>query len=473
LDVPGEGWDEWYEKAYELVPEAGSAVEQIVALVSGCTWVAQKGDDESLKALQEFALRPNIMLGGAMFTGIWNYYTYGRCFIQAHQAKLNDPASVDAVKVPDPRTFKVYRDNEADYQKLKEAVAKAGTTLPAIKDPTAHTGKIIGFMQEVAGTSKPLIFKPEDLIFIPRATPKYPDGISVLHNEYKKCVNIAGAEEMLARAARIYSNPPWYIKVGSPEFPCQPNASGQAMVDFVKGQLGALAEAGEVENITSLVLPNWAEFILPVFNIPIAPVVVEHLYKQLNWLLTGIGIPPAIMSAEGFRATAQEALRFVEDRVHPVRERYQAELTARILLPYLTALHAGKPPGTTWYMPEWSWRDITPGDLDRVRETLVQAHGGPFLSKNEARNIHGGLAPVPNDTWNEPTKGMVETASPEETLTRQQQIERGQGKPIGKVIEDLMGPKEAPKMSHRAAARELGVAIGTLYNWRRECGHWP
>jgi len=456
LDTPGEGWDAWFEDAYRLVPEAASAVEQVVALISGCTWVPNREDEESLTMLSDFISRPTIMLSGAMNQAIWNYYTYGRCFIQAHQLKRNDPTSIDVLKVPDPRTIRVCRDNEQDYAELQAASKASKTTLGAIKNPTAHTGKIIGYIQastigtlttgqpaQLQAASVPLAFKAEDLIFIPRATPAWPNGISILQNEYKACINIAGAEEMMARATRIYSNPPWYIKVGSQEFPCQPNASGQAMVDFVKAQLGALAEAGEVENITSLVLPNWAEFTLPVFNIPIANVVIDHLYKQINWLLTGIGIPPAIMSAEGFRATAQEALRFMEDRINPIRERFQAEVTARIILPYLTAMHGGNPPGTSWYMPQWSWRDITPGDLDRVRETLVQAHGGPFMSKNEARNIHGGLAPMPEDSWNDPGKGMVDTGSPPgKPIPKQDQSKQPQEKP---VKQDLVNPEKQPK----------------------------
>lgn len=490
LHSPGPNWDDWFETAFELVPEAGSAIEQLSSLVSGFNFVAKQGDQESVDLLNSLINQSQIALRETIRTAVWNYYTYGRTYVQpVWQGSIRN-SELASLRSPPPSSMTVIHANQKELAKLTEAYQKAKLTQPAA--PTKLNGDTVGFVQAM-GDLPPNPFLATEIIFIPRNTPKYPDGLSVLRNLYRKVISVSGTEEMLTRLTRTYSNPPWYFKIGSSEYPCEPNAQGQKMVDFVKTQLGPLVEAGNYENITQLMLPNWVEFILPRFDVPIAGPLMDHIKGERDAILVSIGVPPGIISAEGFRATAHEALTFLDDRIQPIRDLFERRLTDDLLKPWLTFKHGGALEGTSWFMPDWAWKDITPGDMDQLRLSLVQSSGGPFMTRDEARVIHGGLPSVevqqkpapsnkktpqpplhPTPTPTTPVQPPTQpTSTPGVQGMTVQLLEKQHGKPLKEIISETMFPENHPMRSHRAAARILGVSPTTLYKWRQSCGLFP
>ena len=478
LHSPGADWDKWYETAFELVPEAGSAIDQLASLVSGFDFIAKEGDTDSVDMLNELIDKAKIAFRQTILNGVWNYYTYGGCYIQPVWQGMIRNSELASLRSPQPSTMTPIHATQKEIADFKAAYVKAKVAMPAGIDNVKLNGDRVGFIQKSGELVQP--FLATEIIFIPRSTPKYPDGVSCLRNLYRKIISVGGSEEMLTRQSRIYSNPPWHLRVGSDKYPCEPNDSGQAMIDFVKTQLGPLAEAGEYENITQLILPNWVEFVLPRFDIPIAAPMMDHLQRERDSILVSIGVPPAVLSAEGFRATAQEALRMLEDRIVPIRDLFEHRLTDELLLPWLTWKHNGAEEGTTWFMPEWNWHDITPDDMNAVRLSLTQAAGLGWMSKNEARVIHGGLPVIETDQPPEPQTPIspLTPTSPEQTSPTiqgmtPQLLEAQYGKPLKQIIIETMTPEGHKPRSHRAAARILGISPTTLYAWRQKCGLFP
>jgi hypothetical protein len=489
LHTPGADWDGWYETAFELVPEAGSAIEQLASLVSGFEFIAKQNDQESVDLLNGLIGKSGIALRKTMLDSVWNYYTYGRSYIQPVWNGTIRSSDILSLRTPQPTTMQPVHATERELEDFLAAYDAAKVAKPPGIEKTKLNGDVIGVLQKITGLpAQPYL--ATEMIFIPRSTPKYPDGVSVLRNLYRKMVAVGGSEEMLARLTRTFAHPPWYFKVGSPDYPCEPNATGQKMIDFVKNQIGPLTEAGEYENITEIILPNWVEFILPRFDVPIAAPLMGHVKDERDAILVSIGVPPAIMSAEGYRSTAHEALTFLEDRIQPIRDLFERRLTDDLLKPWLTFMHKGAAEGTSWFMPDWAWKDITPSDMAALRLSLVQASGGGFMTRDEARMIHGGLSVVenlqqpPSPTQQpavNPTQPQDQTqpsTSPPQTEPTIQgmtpkMLEDKYRKPLKQIITEAMYPENHPQRSHRAASRILGVSPTTLYKWRRNCGLWP
>ena len=425
--------------------------------------------------LNEFIDQSHIALRKTILDGVWNYYTYGRSCTQPVWKGIIRNSDIASIRTPQPNTMTPVHATLKELAEFKSAYVKAKLPHPPGIDGLKLNGDRVGFIQKVGELSQP--FLATEIIFIPRSTPKYPDGASVLRNLYRKIISVGGTEEMLSRQTRTYSNPPWYFRVGSDKYPCEPTAAGQSMIDFVKKQMGPLTEAGNYENITQIILPNWVEFVLPRFDIPIAAPLMDHIQSERDAVLVSIGVPPAIISAEGYRATAHEALGFLEDRIKPIRDLFEHRYEDDLLLPWLTWKHNGEKEGTTWFMPDWAWEDITPSDMNALRESLVHAAGpGGFMTRDEARLIHGGL-PVVEAPQKPPAPGQPKQLQQQPPPAIQgmtpQLLEQQYGKPLKQIITETMHPENHLMRSHRATARMLGISPTTLYKWRQDCGLFP
>ena len=378
LEAKPSDWDAFYDYVFNNVPKMAAVVTQTAEMAAGFNWVAETEDDPAKKLLDDLIYNPDVLLRVRIIEGFISYQKYGRVFYEPiwslGKTKLK-------LKMPDPKSIKPIRDYESDIQTL----AQAENGPKNVK--AENLGKLIGFIQTLGKRKK--FVASSRLIFIPRyPQPDQPDGVSVFRQTYMGVGNKLGIEDSQAKMARRHGDPPRVFSVGNDRVPCRPDKTGQAMIDFTRDRITE-AEGGQ-----DLFIPDWVKLVAPEPQNSEMPRAVVQAQRHLEEnLVIGAGSFPALLTSEGYRSSASEVRGLLEFKISPIREIFQAYFTNSILKPYLDAnLGEG-----SYKMPIWVWRDITPEDMNAVRQSLSAANQSGWIDANDARRMHGGLTLWPEE----------------------------------------------------------------------------
>lgn len=370
-------WDDFYDFAFNNVPKLASIIVQNAEMAAGFTWVAKTEDTAPIELLENLCLDPDVLLRPRIVEAMILFQKYGRTYLDPVWSTGGKKLRL---KLPDPKTLRPIRDNDEDLRELR----KVPDLSDRLKEYEARNiGTLLGFVQTLGQKKK--FIAPRRLIFIPRyPQPDEPNGVSVFRAMYKVIVNKLGIEDTQGKMARRHTDPPRIFVVGNDRIPCRPDESGQAMIDFVKNRITE-AEGGQ-----DIFIPDWVKVTTLEYQargIPEAVTAAQRHFEENS--VVGAGSFPALLTAEGYRASAAEVRGLLEFKINPMRETFQAHLTSSIIKPYLDAnLGEGK-----YEMPIWVWRDITPEDMNAVRDSLAAAYQSGYMDANDARLIHGGLRP--------------------------------------------------------------------------------
>ncbi len=148
------------------------------------------------------------------------------------------------------------------------------------------------------------------------------------------------------------------------------------MLDFVK------TNVTEAEGGQDLFLPEWVKVELMQSQMRGIPELVQGFQKQMDSTATiGAGTYPAIMSAEGFRASAGEAVKMLEFRIQGIRDVFESYYFTYVVVPYFKSVM-----GENTAIP-WKWRDITPDNTHNMIQALSAAVQSLWMDPNDARSF--------------------------------------------------------------------------------------
>ncbi len=360
--------DDWAELVWNSIPKTAEAVMTICFMASGFDFSISDPSSKAAIAAQNLLYSPTCMLKPHIIDAMICWHKYGRLFVDLGGGKP------PALKVLNPRTMTVIRDNADDIAKLADVPGQVG----AKNAKPDQTGKILGYIQAGQGISDVKKFlAPARVMFIPRfPQPDSPNGVSVFRNMYRTLTNELGVEDTLAKATRRHGDPQRLVKIGNATNPCYPDVGGQAMIDFVKTRVSE-AEGGQ-----DIFIPDWVDMALMQSQMRGIPELVMAFQKQTETNSTiGAGTFPALMAAEGFRASADQAVRMLEFRINGIRDVFESYYFTYIVRPYFQSSL-----GKDAVIP-WKWRDITPDDTHNMIQALSAAVQSMWMEPNDARGF--------------------------------------------------------------------------------------
>jgi hypothetical protein len=389
-----EDWDKWCTWA----GRQGKIARSLRSLAKSAMSFKFTGDnEEALDVVRTMARKTH--LNTKLIKAFKDWLKYGRCFIEPNWeiTKVGNKVKgkdLIGVKVPNPTTIKVFRDSESDLRELKaswgELEKMRATYISEVKE--GRGDGIIGFVQHwyKRHEKKAIFFEPDELIFIPREPDeKFPDGVSILTENYTNLMNKWGIERSQAIMAKRHTDPKHMFRLAKEWW---------NKLSVVKAKI----EASGLKAGTDFYYPDGitVDIIEPKGSGIAIIKAQEHLENQVN---AGIGFADSFTESDSSnRAVGEVQLQFFERDMRPDRATFAQILEDRLIIPYVVAKGFKEEDA-----PNFNFDDLTPKDEIEFMKALSPYL--PYMTDSQLRKVFEDIGyPLAEDE--EPNRPLQMTA---------------------------------------------------------------
>ncbi|MDD3040712.1 hypothetical protein [Bacteroides sp.] len=401
--VPEEGWDafcEWVSKIGKIARIIRTESQNCMSfkLIS-----SKKDDDFEIKQFRRNLQYKKFCQDIAKYLRI-----YGRCFIQVTWNE-NESEGIESITHLYPRSIKVYRNHQKDYDDLKNILNEKSTKYTSLT-PFATiqpdgSGDIIAFVQTIwiGPEKKHIVFAPDELLFIPR-NPSFtdPNGISLIQENYLQIVRKLKNEHSAGIMIERHGDPPMVVTV--PE-------KWWNKRNAIKHELKFGIKEG-----MNIIFPSGTEH--KVSDTRGSP---EGVIKSQNYLekefTAGMGFADSFTDSENSnRSIGDLHLIFYERDLVGERELVSDILDKHILEPHFKAI--GYPGIVTM-----EFEDLTPPDEGYLAYVLAPLV--PYLSKTQIQKYFANIGMAPSeDEMDDLCKRLYDSVKPDYSKSQKEPPKR-------------------------------------------------
>ena len=385
---PSQGWDVWYQFAYQNIPEANNIANTMAEHAAG---FALSGDAEVVKAMNRKLNQIDFVYADITLRTMVNFYVFGRVFRDVDYSRK--PA--DWIKLPDPSTIDIARNTTEGHRvitgagfridsggQIRNGQGKLLYTIPTDAMPDA----IIGFIQTLNTTQK-TYFPPGkfQVIFRLGKTAGFINGQSIYHAVYTAGFNkiIRESNNRMMSDMRLDAKQLWQI--GNEDVQVPTGEAGQDLLNEIKSSVEN-QETGE-----NIYVPNYVDSKPLLKGDPAyMQYSADEFHDTVQQFIGGMGGFEAMTTGESSnRSTSLTQERIFDEKVMTPR----SALYPFLLFDFEQIM---KVSGVVGELPDAVWRDVTIETSNANRAALSTAVMSGWMTVNQALAVEG-LAPRVDD----------------------------------------------------------------------------